>query len=71
MVQNFEKCAVPAVMARRVDAQHGQMLYWADGYMTAWFLYHLRQDAKAGQVFWGETPEIAANPLWQDVAIRP
>lgn len=69
--QNYEEassCGMK-VMARRADADHGDMLYYGDGYMTAWFLYHLCGDAEAGTVFLGEAAEIKDNPLWQDVQI--
>ena len=59
------------VMARRKDADHGQMLYIGDGYMTAWFLYTLLNDANAGKAFVGVNPEIKHNQLWQDVQIKP
>lgn len=59
------------VMARRKDADHGQMLYIGDGYMTAWFLYTLLNDTNAGKAFVGANPEIKHNQLWQDVNIRP
>lgn len=45
------------------------MLYSGDGYVAAWFLYWLRGDAEAGSAFWGEAPELAVNPNWQDVQI--
>lgn len=59
------------VMARRKDADHGQMLYIGDGYMTAWFLYTLLNDANAGKAFAGANPEIQVNQNWQDVQIKP
>ena len=59
------------VMARRKDADHGQMLYIGDGYMTAWFLYTLLNDTNAGKAFVGANPEIKHNQLWQDVQVKP
>ena len=59
------------VMARRKDADHSQMLYIGDGYMTAWFLYTLLNDANAGKAFVGANPEIQVNQNWQDVQIKP
>lgn len=59
------------VLARRKNADHGQMLYIGDGYMTAWFLYTLLNDANAGKAFVGTNPEIKRNQLWQDVQIKP
>ena len=61
---------VPTVLARRKEADHGDMLYKGDGYMTAWFLYHLKNDVQAAQAFVGNKPEIANNGLWQDVQIK-
>lgn len=57
----------PVIMARRKDSDHGKMLYIADGYMTAWFLYTLKGDRQAKLVFVGKSAEISHNPLWQDV----
>ena len=58
------------VLARRKDTGHGEMLYAANGYMVAWFRYHLQQDSQAGKAFLGLNAEIAKNPLWQDVKIK-
>lgn len=54
------------VSARRKDSDHGDMLYKGDGYMTAWFLYHLKNDVQAGKML----DEIKHNANWQDVAIK-
>lgn len=61
---------VDKVLARRNDADHGQMLYFADGYVTAWFLYYLQGDAEAGGAFFGENAEIMKNPIYQDQQIN-
>lgn len=62
---------VPAVLARRKNADHGDMLKIADGYMTAWFRYTLMKDADAERVFAGRSPEIVANTAnWQDVRLK-
>lgn len=37
------------IMARRKDADHSDMLYRADGYMTAWFMWQLRGDGEAAK----------------------
>lgn len=58
---------VSKVMARAVGRDHGDMLHCGDAYMTAWFLYWLREDAQAGGAFFGENPELFSNPNWQDV----
>lgn len=59
--------SVPKLMARRNDADHGDMLYFADGYMTAWFLWQLCADETAAAVFCGENGEIYWNPYYQDM----
>ena len=53
-------------MAVRIGAQHGEMLYSADGYVTAWFMWHLTADENAAQAFIGDTPELIANKLYQN-----
>ncbi|MGM9619339.1 MAG: alpha/beta hydrolase [Oscillospiraceae bacterium] len=58
---------VVKVLARRADADHGDMLAMADGYMTAWFLYWLQGEEEAGTVFFGAEAEILRNDNWQDV----
>lgn len=61
---------VDKLMARKVAADHGDMLRCADGYMTAWFMYWLRGDAEAGNAFFGENAEILSNTNWQDVNVK-
>ena len=58
---------VSKIIARRVDPDHGDMLPYADGYMTAWFMYHLQGDEEAGRIFFGDNAEILTNANWQDV----
>ncbi len=60
---------VTKVMARRTNADHGDMLSFADGYMTAWFLWQLQGDEEAAKAFVGETPELLSNALYQDQQI--
>lgn len=55
--------------ARKADIDHGDTLNGFDGYMTAWFLWHLCGDGEAAQVYTGENPELAQNSLYQDVVI--
>lgn len=57
------------VMARRVGAKHGEMLYSADGYVTAWFMWHLQGDEEASKAFVGDNAEILGNKLYQDQRI--
>ncbi|WNS45165.1 alpha/beta hydrolase [Paenibacillus sp. MMS20-IR301] len=59
---------VTKVMARRVNTDHSDMLNHADGYMTAWFMYWLKDDLQAGTAFFGNDAEILTNANWQDVA---
>lgn len=55
------------VKARATNAEHEDMLLRTDGYMTAWMLYHLQNDADAGKVFIGDDTEILNNSNWQDI----
>ena len=55
------------VMARVVGAEHQDMLHMTDGYMTAWMLWQLCDDAQAQSVFCGENAEINQNSGWQDI----
>lgn len=55
------------VMARRTNADHGDMLATADAYMTAWFMYWLKDDLTAKNVFYGNSAEILNNTNWQDI----
>lgn len=58
---------VSKVLAIRNDCDHGEMLYHADGYVTAWFRYYLQNDQEAGDAFIGEQAEIKNNRLYQDI----
>lgn len=53
-------------MAVRTGQQHGEMLYSADGYVTAWFMWYLKGDENAAQAFIGDTPELMINNLYQN-----
>lgn len=57
---------VEKLLALRNDADHGQTSYYADGYVTAWFMYWLQGDEDAGNAIWGENAEIVTNPLYQN-----
>ena len=54
------------LMARRVNTAHNEVLYTANGYVTAWFMWHLQGDSYAAGAFSGEDPEIMKNSLYQD-----
>lgn len=60
---------VDKVMMRRTKVDHGEMLYTADGYVTAWFMYYLQGDSAAYRAFFEEA-EIVKNPLYQDILIH-
>lgn len=62
---------VSKVLARRTAGDHGEMLYYGDGYVTAWFMYWLKGDAEAGKAFFGEDAELLSNENWQDTKINP
>ena len=62
--------SVTKIMARRTGADHGEMLSFADGYMTAWFMWQLQGDTEAANAFIGENPEIMNNKLYQDQQIN-
>lgn len=69
MEKMYAHMDVPKVMARRAGSEHGGMLYQADGYVTAWFLWQLQGDQEAAGAFIGDSPELERNPLYQDVRI--
>ena len=70
MTEMYNKIPSTKVMLRRIGAEHGQMLYSADGYVTAWFMWQLQGDEVASKAFVGENPEIKNNELYQDVQIK-
>lgn len=73
LLENYDAIpdTVDKVMAREIGKDHGDMLRYADGYMTAWFLYYLKGDAHAGEAFFGNNAEILTNPNWQDIQTNP
>lgn len=58
------------IMFRRKDTPHNQMLYSANGYVTAWFMWQLRQDENAAKAFIGAKPEIMDNEMYQNQMVR-
>lgn len=69
MQRMYDKINTPKVMARRVGMDHDQMMYMAEGYVTAWFMWQLKGDEEAAKAFIGENPEILNNALYQDQRI--
>lgn len=70
LTQNYEVInnTVPKVMGRLTGKDHGDMLRYADGYMTAWFMLWLKGDTEA-DAFFQDSPEILNNSRWQDVRV--
>lgn len=66
LVAMYERLSVPKVMMRRKGSEHGQTLYVADGYVTAWLMWHLQHDEEAANAFVGEKPELIHNSLYSD-----
>lgn len=62
----FDDISSDKVMLRRKDTPHGEMLYSANGYVTAWFMWQLQGDKYAAKAFIGDTPEMMQNMLYQD-----
>lgn len=54
------------IMARRNNTVHNEVLYSPDGYVTAWFMWHLQGDQSAAKAFVSENAEILTNPFYQD-----
>ena len=69
MIEMYNKIPSSKVMLRRIGAEHGQMLYSADGYVTAWFMWQLQGDEEARKAFIGDSPEIRNNKLYQDIQL--
>lgn len=69
MIDMYNKIPSSKIMMRRIDTEHGQMLYSADGYVTAWFMWQLQNDEDASKAFSGGNPEIIQNKLYQDQKI--
>ena len=70
MKEMFEKIPARKSMARKVGMEHGHMLYSADGYVTAWFMWLLKGDENAAKAFWGENPELSTNKLYSDQNLK-
>jgi len=59
--------SVAKITARKTDVDHGETYLAIDGYMTAWFMWHLQEDEEAGKAFKGNDAEILHNSLYQDI----
>lgn len=70
MQSMYDRLTVPKIMARKSEMEHGEMLYSADGYVTAWFMWQLQGDKDAAKAFIGNDPELLQNPLYQDQKIQ-
>lgn len=53
-------------MAIRSNTNHPEMLYSADGYVTAWMMWHLQGDEEAAQAFIGKESEFLENNTYQN-----
>lgn len=58
------------LMMRRVETGHGEMLYAPNGYVMAWFMWKLQNDADAAKAFTGDAPEVLTNPMYVDQQIN-
>lgn len=69
LIENYENISedVFKVRARVTGAEHSEMQVMTDSYMTAWMLYHLKNDEEAKTVFYGDAAEVLNNSNWQDV----
>ncbi len=68
MKEMYNKISSPKAMARRKEAEHGHMLYSADGYAISWFMWKLQNDSNAQNGFIGEA-ELLNNSLYSDQKI--
>lgn len=62
----YDAVSAPKVVALRKNVDHGKMLYYGDGYVTAWFMYLLQGDAEAAKAFVGDEAEILSNACYQN-----
>ncbi|MBR4752034.1 MAG: hypothetical protein IK077_09760, partial [Thermoguttaceae bacterium] len=69
MAEMYDRIPVEKVMITRKKSHHGEMLYAADGYVTAWFMWKLQDDQEAAKAFVGDEPEIMNNPLYENQRI--
>ena len=65
----YDKINSPKAQARKTNMTHDDMLYSAEGYVTAWFMWQLQNNEEASKVFVGDNPELLTNKLYQDQRI--
>lgn len=62
----YDAIADHKIMVRRNNTGHNEVLYAPNGYVTAWFMWHLQGDQDAAKAFVGENAEILTNSFYQD-----
>lgn len=62
----YNDISAQKIMVRRKNTIHNEVLYSADGYVTAWFMWRLQGDEEAGLAFAGTSPDILNNPMYQN-----
>lgn len=67
-IYNTIPADAPKFMLRRTGADHSDMLSAADGYVTAWLCWQLKDDQTAARAFVGSDAEAKTNVLYQDAA---
>ena len=70
MEEMYNKIQSTKAMARRTGEEHPQMLYSANGYVVAWFMWQLQGDKYAEKAFIGDNPELLTNHLYQNQQIN-
>lgn len=68
----YDDISSKKVMGRKKGQKHMQMLFSSNGYVNAWFNWHLKGDEKAKKAFNVKEgqPELLENKLYQDVRIN-
>ncbi|MGN1410671.1 MAG: hypothetical protein ACI4XJ_10935 [Eubacteriales bacterium] len=62
----YDDISSEKIMVRRLNTVHNEVLYTANGYVTAWFMWHLQNDSEAAKAFVGEDAEIMHNKMYLD-----
>jgi len=65
----YDEITSSKLMMRRVETVHNEMLYAPNGYVMAWFMWQLQNDAEAAKAFIGDAPEVLSNSLYVDQQI--